>query len=82
MEFKWGALPNPHLHLIVPAAAVFPGTGPTTFGVGDLETGIKFRFIQETKHRPQVGRFTMFEIPTGSAVRGLGVGKIWYKVPV
>ena len=29
-----------------------------------------------------IGTFTMFEIPTGSAARGLGVGKTWYKVPL
>ncbi len=25
LEFNWGALPNVHLHIIVPAAAIFPG---------------------------------------------------------
>jgi len=29
-----------------------------------------------------VGTFTMFEIPAGSAKRGLGVGKTWYKAPL
>src|SRR6185437_1602330 len=24
----------------------------------------------------------MFEMPTGNAARGLGVGKVWYKVPL
>ena len=90
-EFNWGALPNVHLHIIVPLATILPsnnpsfapaGTGPSAFGLGDIETGIKFRFIQESKHRPMVGTFTMFELPTGSAVKGLGVGKTWYKVPL
>jgi hypothetical protein len=82
VEFNWGALPDVHLHLIVPAAAIFQRTGPTAFGMGDLEAGIKFRFVRESKYRPQVGTFTMFEIPTGSSARGLGVGKAWYKVPI
>jgi len=82
IEFNWGAAPNLHLHLIAPAAAIFPADGPRAFGIGDIELGIKYRFIQETKHRPQIGTFTMFEIPTGSAPRGLGVGKTWYKVPL
>ncbi len=90
-EFNWGALPNVHLHIIVPAAAVLPannpgfapaGTGPRAFGLGDIETGIKYRFVQEAKHRPMIGTFVMFEIPTGSAARGLGVGKTWYKAPL
>jgi hypothetical protein len=89
-EFNWGALPNVHLHIIVPAAAILPsnnpsfapsGEGPRAFGLGDIELGIKYRFVQETKHRPMIGTFTMFEMPTGSAARALGVGKTWYKVP-
>jgi hypothetical protein len=82
LEFNWGAAPNLHLHIIVPAAAIFPADAPRAFGIGDIELGIKYRFVQETKHRPMIGTFTMFEIPTGSASRGLGVGKTWYKVPL
>jgi hypothetical protein len=91
VEFNWGALPNVHLHIILPLAATFPsndprfapaGIGPSAVGLGDIETGVKFRFIQEGKRRPQVGTFVMFELPTGSAATGLGVGKTWYKVPI
>ena len=58
LELNWGGLPNFHFHIIVPAAAIFPsnnpqlapaGTGPRAFGIGDIELGIKFRFVQETK---------------------------------
>ena len=50
-EFNWGALPNVHLHIIVPLAAILPsnnpsfapaGTGPSAVGLGDIETGIKY----------------------------------------
>lgn len=91
IEFNWGALPNVHLHIIVPAAAALPANnpalapfsfGPRTFGLGDIETGIKYRFVQEGKHRPMVGIFTMIELPTGSNQRGLGVGKTWFKLPL
>ena len=84
VEFNWGALPNVHLHIIVPLAAVFPsnnpsfapsGTGPNAVGLGDIETGVKFRFIQETKHRPQVGTFVMFELPSGKCRQGPGSGQ-------
>jgi len=82
VEFNWGALPNVHLHIIAPLAAILPANGPRAFGVGDTELGIKYRFVQEAKHRPMVGTFVMFEMPTGSAARGLGVGKVWYKLPL
>lgn len=81
-EFNWGALPNVHLHIIAPLAGYIPINGPQAFGIGDIELGIKFRFIQETKWRPQIGTFTMFEIPTGNAQKNLGVGKTWYKIPL
>lgn len=82
VEFNWGVIPNVQLHIILPAAAVFPSNGPSAFGLGDTEAGVKFRFIQETKHRPMVGTFTMFEIPTGNPTNGLGVGRGWAKLPI
>jgi hypothetical protein len=91
VEFNWGALPNLHIHIIVPLAASLPsndprfapaGIGPNEYGIGDIETGIKYRFIQEGKHRPMVGTFPMFELPSGDSRRGLGVGKVWYRLPI
>jgi hypothetical protein len=91
VEFNWGAVPNVQLHIIIPAAAVFPsnnpallpsGAGKNAFGLGDIETGVKFRFIQETKRRPMVGMYPMFELPTGNPTNGLGVGKGWAKLPI
>jgi len=90
-EFNWGALPNIQLHAILPLGAVVPlnhpsaapaGQGPATFGLTDTELGVKFGFIKQTAHSPQIGTFPMFEIPTGNADRGLGVGKVWYRLPI
>jgi hypothetical protein len=47
-----------------------------------VELGTKIAFVKETKHFPQIGAFTMFEMPTGSYTKGLGVGKVWYKLPI
>ncbi|HKW16742.1 MAG TPA: hypothetical protein VJO35_04470 [Terriglobales bacterium] len=90
-EFNWGAVPRIQLHLVLPLGTIVPsnnpiylpsGAGPSAFGITDVETGVKWAWIKETKHLPQVGTFTMFELPTGSYSRGLGVGKVWYKVPL
>jgi hypothetical protein len=81
-EFNWGALPNVHLHIIVPATGIYPADEPRAFGMGDIELGVKLRFVQEGKHRPMIGTFTMIEVPTGNADKGLGVGKTWYKLPI
>ena len=82
-EVNYGALPNVHLHLVIPMTTLFqPMGGERNFGIGDLETGVKLRFIQETAHRPQVGIFPFFEFPTGSVDKGLGVGSTWYRMPM
>lgn len=90
-EFNWGAIPRVQLHAILPWGVVAPsnnpvylpgGTGPTVFGLTDMELGAKIAFIKESKHIPQIGSFTMFEMPTGNSTNGLGVGKVWYKLPI
>ncbi len=91
VEFNWGIAPNVQFHIVIPAAGSFPsnnpnflpaGAGPNAFGLGDIETGVKLRFVKETKRRPMVGIFPMFEIPSGDSTKGLGVGKGWAKLPV
>ena len=32
-----------------------------------MELGAKIAFIKESKHVPQIGSFTMFEMPTGNS---------------
>jgi hypothetical protein len=90
-EFNWGAVPNIQLHAILPFGAALPsnnpiyapgGAGPSAFGLTDMELGVKYGFIKQTPHRPGIGSFTMFEMPTGSYAKGLGVGKVWYKLPI
>jgi len=41
-----------------------------------MELGVKLAIIKETQHIPQIGAFTIFEMPTGTYDKGLGVGKI------
>ncbi len=91
LEFNWGAIPRVQLHVIAPWGSINPsnnpiyapgGIGPSAFGFIDMETGAKIAFIKESKYIPQIGTFTMFEVPTGSYAKGLGVGKVWYKVPL
>ncbi len=90
-EFNWGALPRVQLHAILPFGASAPmnsrvyapdGAGPLTFGLTDMEVGAKIAILKESKHFPQLGTFTMFELPTGDDTKGLGVGKAWFKLPV
>lgn len=90
-EFNWGAIPRVQIHAILPFGVAAPannpaylpnGAGPTEFGLTDAELGVKIAFYKESKYLPQIGSFTMFELPTGSAAKGLGVGKVWYRLPL
>lgn len=91
IEFNWGAIPRVQLHSVVPLGSIAPannaiyqpaGTGPSAFGLTDIELGAKIAIIKESRYVPQIGTFTMFEIPTGNYDRGLGVGTVWYKLPL
>jgi hypothetical protein len=90
-EFNWGALPNTQLHAVLNFGAIMPsnnaryapqGSGPSAYGLLDTELGVKYRFIMQSDFVPEVGIFPMIELPTGSAARGLGVGRTWYKLPL
>lgn len=92
-EFNWGAIPRVQLHAILPWGVVAPlnhpvyaaegaGQGPIEFGLTDTELGAKIAYIKESKYVPQIGTFTMFEMPTGNYDRGLGIGKVWYRLPL
>ena len=91
VEFNWGAVPRVQLHGILPLGEIVPsnnpiylpgGTGPRAFGLTDMELGVKLAIFKETKNLPQIGPFIMFEIPTGDFDKGLGVGKVSYKLPL
>lgn len=82
VEFNLGAAPNLQLHLVVPWAWSQSFGSRTQSGLGDVELGFKFRFLQETEHGPQIGIFPMVELPAGNASRGLGNGRAWFRIPL
>lgn len=78
-EFNIGPAPDLQLHIVVAGAYE---SSLDTYGLGDTEVGVKYRFVQEGRHRPQIGAFPMLELPSGSASRGLGNGEVWARLPV
>jgi len=82
-EVNYGAAPGLQLHLVLlPTVAFQPANGPTNYGIGDTELGAKYRLFKETRHSPEIGIFPFFELPSGSAAKGTGVGKTWYRMPL
>ncbi|MEO6874177.1 MAG: hypothetical protein ABI222_05090 [Opitutaceae bacterium] len=82
VEVNYGAVPNLQLHLIAPVAFDALAGASRQFGYGDTEVGAKYRFLDESDGRPQVGVFPLIELPTGESSRGLGSGHTQVFLPV
>jgi hypothetical protein len=82
LEGNYGVVPNVQLHLVVPLAYAGPVGAAMTYGLGDVEVGVKFRFVQEGDWVPMVGVFPIVTLPTGDAARGLGSGRTNVFLPV
>ena len=82
VEINFGIFKETQIHLIVPLSFNHPRTGISTYGPGDVEIGLKYRFVNETPVVPQIGAFPLIEIPTGNAARGLGVGSVQFFLPL
>jgi hypothetical protein len=74
-EVNYGLRPNVELHLLVPFSYDRPRGGPTLYGLGDVELGVKYRFVQETSKVPMVAISPMVHLPSGNSSRGLGAGE-------
>ena len=82
VEFNYGILPDVQFHAVAPYAYNRPQDGPSRTGLGDMEAGIKVRFIHETATLPQIGIFPLVELPTGRAEQGLGSGHTQVYLPI
>ncbi len=81
IEINYGALRDIQLHLILPMGFV-NSEGISTYGFSNTEFGIKYRFIEETNDRPQIGIFPLIEIPTASNEQNLGTGQAQIFLPL
>jgi hypothetical protein len=77
-EFNYGLVPNGQVHIIVPQTFDAPSGAGAQYGLGDIELGFKYRFIDEDKDgaRPMIGVYPLVELPAGEASRGLGAGYV------
>jgi hypothetical protein len=82
IEVNYGALLELQLHAIVPATLASQSGQPVQYGLGDIELGAKYRFVEEGEWRPQIGTFPLVLLATGSAERGLGAGTTQVLLPI
>ena len=61
VEFNYGLMPDAMVHIVVPTAFDSSVGGPTLFGLGDIELGFKYRFVEQDKNgsRPSIGIFPL-----------------------
>jgi hypothetical protein len=81
-ELNYGVVPEVQLHLITPLAYDVPPAGSAHYGLGDIELGVKYRFIHETNGLPEVAIFPLVEVPAGSVGNNLGNGHWQAFLPV
>jgi hypothetical protein len=82
VEFNYGVLPETQFHIIVPYAYDRSQGLASEGGPGDVELGVKYRFVHEDGAVPQIGIFPFVEVPTGSEDRRLGAGHTRIYLPV
>lgn len=74
VEYNYGIAPDLMVHVIAPYAFNSAAGGSRQKGLGDVEFGVKYRFLQETDNSPMVGIFPIIVTHTGDANKGLGNG--------
>jgi hypothetical protein len=82
LEVNFGTLPETQFHIIVPYEFSKADRGRANTGLGDVELGIKFRFLKEHQWLPQVGTFPHVLVPAGDSSVGLGTGRTQIFVPI
>lgn len=81
-EVNYGVIPDTQLHMIVPLAYNHPKGESTQYGLGDMELGVKYRFLHETETTPQAAVFPIVILPTGDDKKGLGEGHVQVLLPL
>jgi hypothetical protein len=64
-EINYGPLPNVQIAASFPLAIGATPANATHYGVGNVDFGIKYRFMQETKTQPQISFYPSIGVPTG-----------------
>lgn len=75
-------VPDVQLHTILPMTLYAPASGASSYGYGDTELGVKYRFVHEGDWLPQIGTFPLLEVPSGSHSRNLGSGHLQTFLPL
>jgi hypothetical protein len=84
LEVNYGALPNLQIHAIIPQGFTAPAGGRDGFAPGDVELGMKYRFLTPGQGDwfPQAGVFPVVEVPVGNQKLGFSTGHAQVFLPI
>ncbi len=82
VEINYGIRPNIQLHLLMPMEYAKPQGEASSYGYGDTELGLKYRFLNDEHSKFMAGLFPLLEIPTGDESKGLGNGDPQVFIPL
>ena len=81
-ELNVGCAAETQCHVAVALAFNHPDAGPSRAGLGDLELGVKYRFLNRSEDGWSAAVYPTFFLPTGNAARGLGNGRAQLLLPL
>ena len=81
-EVNVGCAAETQCHVAVPVAFNHPTAGPSGVGLGDVELGVKYRFLNRPEDGWSAAVYPTFFLPTGDATRGLGNGRAQLLLPL
>lgn len=82
LDVNYGVAPDVQLSTTLPMTLYAPAGSASSYGYGDTEIGVKFRFVHEGDWLPQIGTHPLLEIPSGSHARNLGSGHLQTFLPL
>jgi len=84
LDWNYGLIPNVEINVVIPFAINVSNDAMIAngAGLGDIQLGFDWRFIQESAHIPQVGFKPFYIIPTGDSARGLGNSRPMITLPL
>ncbi|MEO8936654.1 MAG: transporter [Burkholderiaceae bacterium] len=81
-EVNVGCATATQCHVAVPIAFDHPAGGPSRAGLGDVEFGVKYRFLDRPDDGWSAAVYPTVYLPTGNASRGLGNGRAQILLPL
>lgn len=81
-ETNIGVMTDFQVRVAMPVMLSISPHKKTTYGYGDMDVGIKYRFIHETEVMPQVAFYPRINLPSGDPTLRLGNRKALERLPL